>query len=190
MPNIPPKPAVPAEHLGCTHHSHPQCSPLSPELGLGAPSGRACAASIFPPPDTQGLFRVYPFPEDPKAPKPPRQFLVWREKEDFPQECLVRVYMVRAINLQPQDSNGLVMSSPNQWCSAPGPPSPGASHTSPQTPGSWSSFRLRVPSWRSSRPTAHRLPLWPGAHFHPTPTLPNQPGLTLHFLSSPFPPCD
>ncbi|XP_008698654.2 fer-1-like protein 5 [Ursus maritimus] len=55
----------------------------------------------------KGLFRVYPFPEDPKAPKPPRQFLVWREKEDFPQECLVRVYMVRAINLQPQDSNGL-----------------------------------------------------------------------------------
>ncbi|XP_038407049.1 fer-1-like protein 5 isoform X3 [Canis lupus familiaris] len=55
----------------------------------------------------KGLFRVYPFPEDPKVPKPPRQFLVWREKEDFPQECLVRVYMVRAINLQPQDSNGL-----------------------------------------------------------------------------------
>uniref|UniRef100_A0A8C7BKZ9 Fer-1 like family member 5 n=1 Tax=Neovison vison TaxID=452646 RepID=A0A8C7BKZ9_NEOVI len=55
----------------------------------------------------KGLFRVYPFPEDPKAPKPPRQFLVWRNKEDFPQECLVRVYVVRAINLQPQDSNGL-----------------------------------------------------------------------------------
>ncbi|XP_040309841.1 fer-1-like protein 5 isoform X1 [Herpailurus yagouaroundi] len=55
----------------------------------------------------KGLFRVYPFPEDPEAPKPPRQFTVWREKEDFPQECLVRVYIVRAINLQPQDANGL-----------------------------------------------------------------------------------
>nr|KAF6301287.1 fer-1 like family member 5 [Pipistrellus kuhlii] len=55
----------------------------------------------------KGLFRVYPFPENPKAPQPPRQFLVWPHKEDFPQQCLVRVYVVRAINLQPQDYNGL-----------------------------------------------------------------------------------
>ncbi|XP_008542602.1 fer-1-like protein 5 [Equus przewalskii] len=55
----------------------------------------------------KGLFRVYPFPENPEAPKPPRQFMVWPQKEDFPQQCLVRVYVVRAINLQPQDLNGL-----------------------------------------------------------------------------------
>ncbi|KAB1256675.1 Fer-1-like protein 5 [Camelus dromedarius] len=30
------------------------------------------------------------------------------KKEDFPQQCLVRVYVVRAINLQPQDTNGLL----------------------------------------------------------------------------------
>nr|KAF6273936.1 fer-1 like family member 5 [Myotis myotis] len=55
----------------------------------------------------KGLFRVYPFPENPGAPQPPRQFLVWPHKEDFPQQCLVRVYVVRALNLQPQDYNGL-----------------------------------------------------------------------------------
>nr|XP_008006192.2 fer-1-like protein 5 isoform X8 [Chlorocebus sabaeus] len=55
----------------------------------------------------KGLFRVYPFPENPDAPKPPLQFLAWPEREDFPQPCLVRVYVVRAINLQPQDYNGL-----------------------------------------------------------------------------------
>ncbi|XP_019065151.1 fer-1-like protein 5 isoform X2 [Fukomys damarensis] len=55
----------------------------------------------------KGLFRIYPFPENPEAPKPPRQFLAWPEREDFPQLCLVRVYVVRAINLQPQDYNGL-----------------------------------------------------------------------------------
>uniref|UniRef100_A0A2K6NF52 Fer-1 like family member 5 n=1 Tax=Rhinopithecus roxellana TaxID=61622 RepID=A0A2K6NF52_RHIRO len=55
----------------------------------------------------KGLFRIYPFPEDPEAPKPPLQFLAWPEREDFPQPCLVRVYVVRATNLQPQDYNGL-----------------------------------------------------------------------------------
>ncbi|KAM6185251.1 fer-1-like protein 5 [Rhynchocyon petersi] len=55
----------------------------------------------------KGLFRIYPFPEDPRAPKPPRQFSVRSEREGFPQECLVRVYVVRAFSLQPQDYNGL-----------------------------------------------------------------------------------
>ncbi|MBV95087.1 Fer-1-like protein 5, partial [Eschrichtius robustus] len=45
--------------------------------------------------------------KNPEAPKPPRQFLPWPKKEDFPQQCLVRVYVVRAVNLQPQDTNGL-----------------------------------------------------------------------------------
>uniref|UniRef100_A0A8C2NYW0 C2 domain-containing protein n=1 Tax=Capra hircus TaxID=9925 RepID=A0A8C2NYW0_CAPHI len=55
----------------------------------------------------KGQFRVYPFPENPEAPKPPRQFPLWPKKEDFPQQCLIRVYMVRAFHLQPQDLNGL-----------------------------------------------------------------------------------
>ncbi|KAI5929400.1 Fer-1-like protein 5 [Manis javanica] len=41
----------------------------------------------------KGLFRVYPFPENPEAPRPPRQFLVWPERADFPQQCVVRVYV-------------------------------------------------------------------------------------------------
>ncbi|XP_076990834.1 fer-1-like protein 5 [Tamandua tetradactyla] len=55
----------------------------------------------------KGLFRVYPFPEDPKALKPPRQFLAWPNRDSLPQQCVVRVYLVRAFNLQPQDYNGL-----------------------------------------------------------------------------------
>ncbi|XP_055462731.1 fer-1-like protein 5 [Psammomys obesus] len=55
----------------------------------------------------KGLFRIYPFPENPEAPKPPRQFSCWPKTEDFPQTCMVRVYLIRAINLQPQDYNGL-----------------------------------------------------------------------------------
>nr|XP_027775573.1 fer-1-like protein 5 [Marmota flaviventris] len=55
----------------------------------------------------KGLFRIYPFPENPEAPEPPRQFPVLPERDDFPQQCMVRVYVVRAINLQPQDFNGL-----------------------------------------------------------------------------------
>lgn len=86
--------------------------------------------TLISPKHTQGLFRVYPFPENPGAPQPPRQFLDWPHKEDFPQQCLVRVYVVRAINLQPQDYNGLVMSSPNLQCpSSRAPPSPDTFHT-------------------------------------------------------------
>ncbi|ERE92669.1 fer-1-like protein 5 [Cricetulus griseus] len=55
----------------------------------------------------KGLFRIYPFPEDPEAPNPPRQFSSWPETDNFPQTCMVRVYLIRAINLQPQDYNGL-----------------------------------------------------------------------------------
>ncbi|XP_039769135.1 fer-1-like protein 5 isoform X2 [Ornithorhynchus anatinus] len=53
----------------------------------------------------KGLFRIYPLPEDPAAPRPPRQF------QELPrsglQKCLVRVYVVRAFNLQPKDRNSL-----------------------------------------------------------------------------------
>lgn len=91
--------------------------------------------------DTQGLFRVYPLPENPEAPKPPRQLSVLPKKEDFPQQCVVRVYVVRAINLQPQDYNGLVTSSPcpmpTSWLSQPRQlPYPALNLVS------WSSLRL------------------------------------------------
>nr|XP_060643362.1 fer-1-like protein 5 [Anolis sagrei ordinatus] len=53
----------------------------------------------------KGLFRIYPISEDPNIPPPPRQF------QELPQNvcqmCLVRVYIIRALNLQPKDRNGL-----------------------------------------------------------------------------------
>ncbi|XP_010630387.1 myoferlin isoform X3 [Fukomys damarensis] len=53
----------------------------------------------------KGSFRVYPLSDDPSMPAPPRQF---RELPDsVPQECTVRIYIVRGLELQPQDNNGL-----------------------------------------------------------------------------------
>ncbi|KAJ0060089.1 hypothetical protein NL108_003925 [Boleophthalmus pectinirostris] len=52
----------------------------------------------------KGSFKVYPLPDDPGVAPPPRQF---RElPHSGPQECLVRIYIVRAIDLQPKDNNG------------------------------------------------------------------------------------
>lgn len=56
--------------------------------------------------DTQGSFKIYPLSDDPGVPAPPRQF---RElPESGPQECMVRIYVVRCIDLQPKDTNGMV----------------------------------------------------------------------------------
>uniref|UniRef100_A0AAY4D2T6 C2 domain-containing protein n=1 Tax=Denticeps clupeoides TaxID=299321 RepID=A0AAY4D2T6_9TELE len=53
----------------------------------------------------KGSFRVYPLSDDPDIIPPPRQF---RElPESGPQECLVRIYVVRGIDMQPKDNNGL-----------------------------------------------------------------------------------
>ncbi|XP_078205193.1 dysferlin isoform X44 [Callithrix jacchus] len=52
----------------------------------------------------KGLFRIYPLPEDPAIPMPPRQF--HQLAAQGPQECLVRIYIVRAFGLQPKDPNG------------------------------------------------------------------------------------
>ncbi|XP_042289274.1 myoferlin isoform X1 [Thunnus maccoyii] len=53
----------------------------------------------------KGSFKIYPLPDDPGVPAPPRQF---RElPESGPQECLVRLYVVRCIDLQPKDTNGM-----------------------------------------------------------------------------------
>ncbi|KAI3365598.1 hypothetical protein L3Q82_010680 [Scortum barcoo] len=54
--------------------------------------------------ELKGSFKVYSLPDDPGVAPPPRQF---RELPDSgPQECLVRIYVVRGIDLQPKDNNG------------------------------------------------------------------------------------
>uniref|UniRef100_A0A4W5NLF4 Myoferlin n=1 Tax=Hucho hucho TaxID=62062 RepID=A0A4W5NLF4_9TELE len=53
----------------------------------------------------KGSFRVYPLSDDPEVPAPPRQF---RElPESGLQECVVRIYVVRCMDLQPKDNNGM-----------------------------------------------------------------------------------
>ncbi|CAN9499770.1 unnamed protein product [Ophioblennius macclurei] len=53
----------------------------------------------------KGSFKIYPLSDDPGMPVPPRQF---RElPESGPQECLIRIYVVRCIDLQPKDTNGM-----------------------------------------------------------------------------------
>ncbi|XP_075787169.1 dysferlin isoform X4 [Pelodiscus sinensis] len=52
----------------------------------------------------KGSFKMYPLPDDPREPVPPRQFHQLPAKG--PQECLLRVYVVRAFDLQPKDTNG------------------------------------------------------------------------------------
>ncbi|XP_035001217.1 myoferlin isoform X2 [Hippoglossus stenolepis] len=54
--------------------------------------------------ELKGSFKMYPLSDDPGVTAPLRQF---RELPDSgPQECLVRLYVVQAIDLQPKDNNG------------------------------------------------------------------------------------
>lgn len=53
----------------------------------------------------KGSFHIYPLPSDPTVPLPPR--ILTNLPPSDPVECLVRVYVIRAIDLQPMDPNGL-----------------------------------------------------------------------------------
>ncbi|XP_037552968.1 myoferlin-like [Nematolebias whitei] len=53
----------------------------------------------------KGSFKIYPLSDDPDVPPPPQQFRELPERG--PQEFLVRIYVVRCIDLQPKDTNGM-----------------------------------------------------------------------------------
>lgn len=53
----------------------------------------------------KGSFRVYPLPQDPGEPVPPKIFQALPPSD--PEECIIRVYVVKAVDLQPNDPNGL-----------------------------------------------------------------------------------
>uniref|UniRef100_A0A671V8N4 Dysferlin, limb girdle muscular dystrophy 2B (autosomal recessive) n=1 Tax=Sparus aurata TaxID=8175 RepID=A0A671V8N4_SPAAU len=52
----------------------------------------------------KGMFKIYPLPDDPSTPPPPRQFR--KLPPNGIEECLVRVYIIQAQGLQPKDTNG------------------------------------------------------------------------------------
>ncbi|XP_036002549.1 dysferlin isoform X4 [Fundulus heteroclitus] len=52
----------------------------------------------------KGMFKIYPLPDDPSAPAPPRQFR--KLPPNGIEDCLVRVYVIQAQGLQPKDANG------------------------------------------------------------------------------------
>ncbi|XP_076460960.1 myoferlin-like isoform X2 [Babylonia areolata] len=55
--------------------------------------------------ELKGTFRVYPLPPDPNEPLPPRTLSDL--PNSTPEECMVRVYVVKATDLQPNDPSGL-----------------------------------------------------------------------------------
>uniref|UniRef100_A0A3B3QN20 Dysferlin, limb girdle muscular dystrophy 2B (autosomal recessive) n=1 Tax=Paramormyrops kingsleyae TaxID=1676925 RepID=A0A3B3QN20_9TELE len=52
----------------------------------------------------KGMFKIYPLPDDPSLPLPPRQFA--QLPANGTEECLLRIYIIQAMGLQPKDSNG------------------------------------------------------------------------------------
>jgi len=53
----------------------------------------------------KGTFRVYPLPGDPNLPMPQR--LLSNLPASAPEECIIRIYIIKAIDLQPNDPSGL-----------------------------------------------------------------------------------
>ena len=54
--------------------------------------------------ELKGGFRVYPLPPDPNEPLPQKMFN--NLPQPGPEECLIRIYVIKATELQPADSNG------------------------------------------------------------------------------------
>jgi hypothetical protein len=54
----------------------------------------------------QGHFYIYPLPDDPNASQPRK--IMGNLPVSAPVECIIRVYIIRAFDLQPSDPNGLV----------------------------------------------------------------------------------
>uniref|UniRef100_A0A8C4H5G6 Dysferlin, limb girdle muscular dystrophy 2B (autosomal recessive) n=1 Tax=Dicentrarchus labrax TaxID=13489 RepID=A0A8C4H5G6_DICLA len=52
----------------------------------------------------KGMFKIYPLPDDPSTPTPPRQFR--KLPPNGIEDCLVRIYIIQAHSLQPKDANG------------------------------------------------------------------------------------
>ncbi|XP_026122906.1 dysferlin-like isoform X10 [Carassius auratus] len=52
----------------------------------------------------KGSFKIYPLPDNPSMPVPPRQFR--KLPPNGLEKCLVRVYIIQAYGLQPKDANG------------------------------------------------------------------------------------
>lgn len=61
----------------------------------------------------QGMFKIYPLPDDPSMPTPPRQFR--KLPSNGIEECLVRVYVIQAHGLQPKDANGKVLKHTDKY---------------------------------------------------------------------------
>uniref|UniRef100_A0A8C1FXR3 Dysferlin, limb girdle muscular dystrophy 2B (autosomal recessive) n=1 Tax=Cyprinus carpio TaxID=7962 RepID=A0A8C1FXR3_CYPCA len=74
-----------------------QISNFSDEFMLGLPQGDNQV-------QTRGSFKIYPLPDDPSMPIPPRQFR--KLPPNGLEVCLVRVYIIQAYGLQPKDANG------------------------------------------------------------------------------------
>ncbi|KAA0200949.1 Dysferlin limb girdle muscular dystrophy 2B (autosomal recessive) [Fasciolopsis buskii] len=54
----------------------------------------------------KGTFRIYPLPADPHEPLPIRYFEKLAVSPEV-EECIVRIYIIRAIEIQPSDTSGL-----------------------------------------------------------------------------------
>ncbi|CAH2274837.1 myoferlin isoform X2 [Pelobates cultripes] len=55
--------------------------------------------------EVKASFRIYPLPENTELLMPPAQF--YDIPDNSPQECLLRIYIVRGLDLSPRDRNGL-----------------------------------------------------------------------------------
>ena len=62
----------------------------------------------------QGGFKVYELPEDPNEPLPPKHYELL--PSPAPEECVVRVYIIQAYDLQPADPNGMVRQLVHSSC--------------------------------------------------------------------------